>query len=426
MNHYWKHSPYLLSLALATGAVCALPPMPAIAQVSRGTGASLPGKMGIPQPEPLITLKLENKSLPRVLYELFKQTPYQYRVPTSTGNQLFNLDANKLPLTEALNQIIAQDKGAEPLVYYFVKSVSDPGVFTIDREYIELSDNDGDYRLSLTNGRLTKVLPELFKRMNVAYRIEPDVPPVPVSMQLRPAKWDQALPLVILEAYKQEPTLTYSVDYTTNPNGVYVVHLQKTSAGILAPSPITTGMRRVQAQIVNKPLREALAQVMSGSTWKLQFSSAVPDTPITYSANGEPEFSTLRNILRQASSKSKQVTYREGKDILYVELGPLPGEQPLIVEKKIEGPIMGSFSADKRRLYDVVKDIASRTRTNIRIEPNVPNLTVTFTADGTVETIMNALVASAKGAVPNLNFRSEGGSNENFVVELSDGKPAKE
>lgn len=419
MNHYWKHSPYLLSLALATGAVCALPAAPAAAQVTRSSGASLPGMMGIPQPEPLINLKLENKSLPRILFEVFKQTPYQYRVPTSTGAQLFTLDATKLPLTQALDQLIAQDKSPEPLVYYFTKSVSGPGVFTIDREYMELSDNDGDYRISLTNARITKVLPELFKKMNIQkFRIEPDVPPIPISMQLRPAKWQQALPLIILEAYKQEPTLTYSQD----KDGTYIVHLQRTSLGSLVPGASVTGQRRVQFQVADKPLREAVSQALTGSTWKYEVAGNVPDTRITYTAQGETEMSALRNILHQASAKGEQVTYREGKGILYIELGPLPGEQPVVIEKKPEGPRITSVSPNKQRLYDVVKNIATLTATNIRVSPNVPNLPVTFMAEGTAEEIMTALVESAKGVLPNLSFHSEGGSKENFVLELGDAK----
>lgn len=419
MNHLPRISPYLLSLALATGAVCAVPPAPAAAQVARGLGVSEPGKMGIPQPEPLVTLNLQNKSLARILYELFKQTPYQYRIPTSTGNTLFSLDVTRVPLTQALDKLVAQDKNGEPLVYYFTRSLAGGGAFTIDREYIEITDMDGDYRVSLTNGRLTKVLPILFDKMKVKFRIEPDVPPIPINIQLRPSRWDQALPLIILEAYKQEPTITYSLDGDT-----YVVHLQKTAAGVLAPNSAAVPARRVQVQLVDTPLRDALEQVLRGSAWKFQISPQVPDVRITYTANGEPEMSALRNVLRQASAKSKQVTYREGVNMLYIELGPLPGEQPVVIEKRPEELKTTSFSATKQRLREVVKLIAGATRSTVHVAPNVPDVAITFSAQGTIEQVMKALLESTRGVLPNLVFRREGGSKDNYVLELGDGGAA--
>jgi hypothetical protein len=279
----------------------------------------VPGSMGIPQPEPRVTLSVQNRSLGRVLAELKKQTPYQFRLLADIGTLAVTIDANREPVSQVLRRILEQDKRPDPLVFYFHENT-----FVIDREFIQVGEAEGENRVSLTNARISRALPELFKLMNVKHRIEPDVPPVVISMQLRPERWEQALSHIILEANKKEPGLTYSIDGDT-----YVVHLHKTPTGVTSSGQVlSTAGRRVTLMFMNTPLKEALAQLFMGSTWKFQVSEKVRDAPITLAVSDEPELSVLHRILRAASTMREPVTYREGKGMLYIEPGPLPGLTP--------------------------------------------------------------------------------------------------
>ncbi|HEU4754285.1 MAG TPA: hypothetical protein VFU47_14340, partial [Armatimonadota bacterium] len=129
------------SLALITAAVAlTLAPGAARAQLVRPATSPAPGSMGIPQPEPLITLSIKQKSLGRTLSEVFKQAaPYQYRILALQGPALYSLEADKMPLSQVLKTLLAQDKSKEPMVFYFTRSLAGGGTFTIDREYIEVA-----------------------------------------------------------------------------------------------------------------------------------------------------------------------------------------------------------------------------------------------------------------------------------------------
>jgi hypothetical protein len=405
-----------LALILAAGILAAFSPDGASAQrvrPPRTTAAYVPGSMGIPQPEPKITLSVQNRSLARILYEIFKQTPYKYRVLADVGTTVFSLDVDGVPLSQALRTLLAQDKGKEPLVFSFQKELTGGGTFTVDREYIEVGRVEGENRVSIANARITKVLPEVFKLMNMKYRIEPDVPPLLVSLQLRPSDWSHVLPQIMIEANKQEPGLTYSQDGDT-----YVVHLHKTfvSGNSTALAPATP--RRVKVTAANMPLKDVLAQLFEGSTWKYQVSDAVKDTNITYAASGEPELAALAGVLRQAGMTGRQqLTYREGKGVLYIEPGPLPGEA-VVSSRTPTGP-QGTVTLNVNQLplKVVVDSIAQQSGTMIRIAPNVPNIRISIQVDkAPVEQALQTLLQSVADSIPNLTVRSTG--NGIYSLEL--------
>jgi hypothetical protein len=195
----------LIPIAVAGAAVLA-PAPPVTAQVTRPTANQyIPGAMGIPQPEPVVSLNIQNRSLARILSELFKQVPHDYQLLADTGTTVYSLNVTKMPLSKALVTLLGQDKRPDPLVFYYTKGLAGRGTFVIDREFIQIGVQEGERRVGLANARITKVLPEVFKMMKVQGRIEPDVPPVTISVQLRPDDWSEVLPQVILEAAKVEP-----------------------------------------------------------------------------------------------------------------------------------------------------------------------------------------------------------------------------
>lgn len=391
-------------------AVLALVPVgPASAQVVRTT-AAVPGSMGIPQPEPKVSLTVQKRSLSRILSELFKQVPYDYKIVADLGATAFDLDVKQMPLTQALGILLAQDKRPDPLIFYFHRDATGKGTFTIDREYLELSSSTGDNKVSLANARITRVLPRVFELMKVKGRIEPDVPPVTISLQLRPQDWSQVLPQVILAANKVEPTLTYSRDGDT-----YVVHLHKTPTGVTATGTALPGTRKVQLALTDTPLRDAVATILKGSQWKYQISDDVKDVGITYSTSAEPELAALQNVLRQAAALGPQVTYREGKGVLYIEPGPLPGEATVPI--KGEGALSTvTLDAKQQRIKTIIASIENQTGASIRVAPTVPDLPITVKIEkARVDEALRAVMLAARASLPNLVFRQMG---DGYIVEI--------
>jgi hypothetical protein len=376
--------------------------------------------MGIPQPEPKITLSIKQRSLGRILSEIFKQTPYKYLVRAEVGASLFDLDVQGATLSQALQALLSQDKGPEPMVFFFTKRPTGEGIFTFDRELITVGEVEGQDRVSLTNARLTKVLPAVFKKLGAKYRIEPDVPPVLITMELRPNKWTEVLPQVMMEAYMQEPGLTYSLDGDT-----YVIHLHKIPTGASSAAsggsgsaPSVTGVRKITKFSVTKtPLRDALTELFKDSAWKIQVSDAVKDVNISYTASSEPEFAALTSILKQAAVNGSQVTYREGKGVLYIEPGPLPGE--FQTAKSLTNKIQrATYNPNQRKISEAARSLGQLTGAMVKVAPDVPDLLVTFSVkDATIEEALQSLVDAAKVSIPNLSFRSMGEGS--YVLELS-------
>lgn len=395
----------------ASPALAQSPPITQPGGIRRTTQIPVPGTMGIPQPEPNITLNIQKRPLGRILAEIFKQTPFQFRLLASQGTTLFSLEANREPFRKVLTRLLEQDKSAEPLVFGFDRTTTGQGIVTIDRELVDIAVREGEKYVSLTNARLTTVLTELFKRANVKYRIEPDVSPVPISLQLRPLEWLDAIPTVILEAFRNEPALTFSQDRDT-----WVVHLQKLSVDAETP---TEKMPRRKFQVTAAPLRDALATLFTGSSFKYQVAESVKDTTVTYSTQGETDIAILQRLLRQAAGKGNSVTWREGNGMLFIEPGPLPGEAPQQTARtsSVQEPTTSLNLTDNIRALATL--LAQATQTTVTVSPNVPNLRVMLKVENaTIDQALEALVAAARGSVPNLSFRKSG---KRYILELVQG-----
>lgn len=391
---------------LLAGVLLAAPGTPAQAQLRRAdVTAHLPGSMGIPQPEPRVTLTLKQRALGRVLSELFKQTSMKYAVTTTVGGQLFDVDVRGVPLSQALAQVLAQDKGPEPLVFYFTPGTLGSGTYTITREFISIGEFEGEPRVSLANARLTQVLPLLFRQMRVPFRVEPDVPPILLTVELRPRTFDQTvLDQVMMEAHKQEPTITYSRDGET-----YVVHLQKSpvTPGSVAVLGTPPPMRRVTIPPERLPLRDAIRKVLDGSTWKYQVADAVRDVRVTVEGTNTPELQVLHNVLRQAALQGSPTTYREGNGVLYIEPGPLPGQY--LLARSNRGPRTTSYAPSNVPLRQAVKVLATATGATVEVAPAVPEVRVSFRVEeATIEEALQALVRAARAQVPTLGLKRLG------------------
>lgn len=413
----------IVSFALLGAALLGVSVAPSFAQAggvtfgdqrpTRGSilGLHTPGSMGIPQPEPLITLSVKNRSLGRVLADMFRQTRYQYRILAQVGNQLFSLEANRMPLSQALKAVLAQDKSAEPLVFNFSKTLTGGGEFVIDREFIDIARNEGENRVSVANGRINKVLPKIFDLMKVPYRIEEDVPPVLVSLQLRPSDWSQALPQIVLEANKQEPFLTYSLDKDT-----YVVHFHKTP--VLPPglnAIQAAALKRVKVTANNSPFKDVLGQIFQGSRWKYQVADGIKEFNVSYTTPGDTEIGALQAVLKQAAEKGYQLTYREGKGVIFVEPGPLPGEAKVTAKGGISAEPTTSLTLTAR-ISQLATLLGGALMADVKVAKNVPDLPVMLKVqDASIEQALEALVSAARESIPNLTVRRAG---DTYYLEL--------
>lgn len=388
---------------LLAGGMLACAPGIASAQTTgtraiRVNSGHVPGSMGIPQPEPKITLSIKQRSLGRILAEIFKQAPYKYEVLADIGATFYSLEVQQVPLRQALTMLLAEDKSTEPLVFSYQPDPVGGGRFIIDREYMQIGFIEGENKVSVGNGRITRVLPRVFEMMKVKYRIEPDVPPLLISLQLRPSEWSQVIPQVMIAASKQEPTLTYSKDGDT-----YVVHLQKTPVSGAA----AVSQRKIKLAATNMPLRGVLMELFKDSSWKYQVGDEVKDTSITYSASNEPEFSALSSVLRQAAANGQQVTYREGKGVIYIEPGPLPGN--FVVNTRPQSKGMVVLNVNQLPLKVVVDSIAQQAGITIKVPPSIPNVRVTLKVDkATPDEALQALVEAVAESIPNLQFKAVG------------------
>ncbi len=404
------------SLLLAAAGAAVLVPSAASAQGNSGPGAPqsgsvakprtivgyVPGALGIPQPEPKVTVNFTGLSLARSLNEILKQSGYSVRVLAEMGTTRYSLTTQAMPVSKALRALLDQDKSLEPLVFRFQRILTGGGEFIIDRELIDVSRSEGENRVSLANARITKVLPMVAKMLNAPLRFEPDVPPILVSMQLRPSDWAPVVQQVVLEAYKQEPAITYSMDGNT-----YVIHLQKT------PLTGVPGMpsRKVKVSADSKPLREVLQSLFEGSAWKFQVAESVKDTKITYNVSNEPELVALHAILRQTAESGTPITYREGPGILFVEPGLLPGDFFVPKVKPGDPAALNLVTLDVRgtRLKELLEKLAIQSAATIIMAPNVPNLPVTMKVEKvTLDVALQEVKRALNKQLPNLLWSKDG------------------
>jgi hypothetical protein len=240
------------------------------------------------------------------------------------------------------------------------------------------------------------------------------VPPVLVSVQLRPQVWHQALPQLMLEAYKAEPGITYSIDGDT-----YVVHLQKTPPLPRSVSEQDSPMfRKVRLSVDNKSLKETLAELFAGSQWKYQISPAVKDVKVTFAAE-QPELAALTGLLRQASATSanQQLTYREGPGVLYIEPGPLPGEAVVSNKEPLVGPPVVTFKSSQR-VQKVAEELASRTGSTIVVSMKIPPLPVEIDVkNATVDDVLKEIIKKLKTSLPTIQYRSTAANA--YIIELA-------
>jgi len=387
---------------IAAGLVGMAAPPPAMAQTGgrlrRARVAQSPYE--IPKPEPLITLKGERMTISRALRAVFRQTPYKYRLSARVGLVFVNIDVKKQPLSKVLQFVLSADRDSKsPLVWKLNKDT-----LTILRENITMGVNQDDEKvITLSNARIGPVLAKLFTLMKVKYRIAPDLPPILVSLSMRPRKWADALPDLMDRAYQTDRRITFSL-----VKGTYIVHVQRTPVGLSATGRVIRGASRLVTVVgEDMPLREALAKIFDGSKWKVEVDEEVKDTPVTVTADRRPELSVLRSVLQQVAAVSAPVTYREEGTTLHIEPGPLPGQARLYAQIQDTGELRTtSLNVTQQRLRDVVDLLAQSTGAKITVAKNVPDIRVSFRVQNkTIQEALRALIASGRATVPTLGYR---------------------
>ncbi|HEU4752852.1 MAG TPA: hypothetical protein VFU47_07060, partial [Armatimonadota bacterium] len=176
----------------------------------------------------------------------------------------------------------------------------------------------------------------------------------------------------------------------------------------------------VKMAVQDAPLKDVLAEFFKDSQWKYQVAPAVQDVRISYTTQSEPELAALSNILRQASAKGRQITYREGKGVLYIEPGSLPGEslaQAVLTATAAAVRRTATVTTTQQSMRKIVQSIAEQTGTTITVAPTVPDLPVSIKIqNATADQALDDLVKALRPSLPNLGFRST--APNTYTVEL--------
>jgi hypothetical protein len=341
----------------------------------------------LPTPEPRVTVSFQDRSLSRALQELFASAPVGYRLLASSATPLFHLDVKDAPLSEALSALLAQDGGAEPLVFA-LQTGPGGGQVIIQRETIYVEAVGGSVRLNLVNARLPAVLQRVLTASDLEHRGAETVPPVLVTQTVRARNWREALSMLLINGQRQVPGLTYS-----RSEGVLVIHVQR---------HLDTTARRLDLNLRQTELRKAIEELFAGSEWRCVVDDAVPQAVITVSATQETEGAVLRAMLAAARGSGGATTYREEAGVVYIEPGPLPGES--------EGDALASprtarvsLLCEGRRLREVLRSLAGSSGARIDLAPDVPDLPVYVSvADMPLERAVEAVVARLRTSLPGL------------------------
>ena len=131
---------------------------------------------------------------------------------------------------------------------------------------------------------------------------------------------------------------------------------------------------------------------------------------------------SIRNVLEPAveerglgATHGMQATYREGKGLLYIEPGPLPGEATVLTARLGARKVTGDFKG--KRITEVVQALSQQCGLSIHVAPNVPDVPVTFSvSDVPIEEALRQLQLAAKQSVPSLVVNNAGAG---FQLQLS-------
>lgn len=192
---------------------------------------------------------------------------------------------------------------------------------------------DRKITLDLRDMPLRDAIALLFKGSGLQYAIDPNVPNVPITLNIRDISLPAALRLIVRQAAIEAPGLTVSKE-----GEVYLIQRRVFPISSVTPAAFTPddpARAPFTYNFYEIPLREAVRVLFEGTGLKCLVAADVPDVPITLNIREIQRVGALRLMVRQAAGRVPDLTYaNEGGVYLVrrrvaaaVEAAPPPDER---------------------------------------------------------------------------------------------------
>jgi hypothetical protein len=159
--------------------------------------------------------------------------------------------------------------------------------------------------LSRKDVTLREALDLIFADSVFQYSMDPNVPDVRVTVNVRDLFVSMALGMVVRQAALEVPGLTLHRD-----GDVYVIRVPPPQAG----QAVSWTERRVSLALEKTPLREGLAELLGGSGVKPRVGRGIPDVPLSLDVRGVPLRSAMYQIVRQVAAEVSNLRFVRAGD----------------------------------------------------------------------------------------------------------------
>ena len=212
----------------------------------------------------------------------------------------------------------------------------------------------------LRNLPLREAIRSAFIGSGLQYTVDPNVPNVPVTLNLRDIHFPAMLRLVVRQAAVQIPGLEVA-----KQDQVYVVSIRPVSppaAALPAQPGEAVGERKITLDIRDMPLRDVIALLFKGSGLQYAIDPNVPNVPITLNIRDISVPAALRLIIRQAAVQVPGLTVGKEGDIYLIRLRAFPAAYVTPASLTREEPTPDAFTDNSQSapLRDAVEQPVQR------------------------------------------------------------------
>ncbi|MGV3723072.1 MAG: hypothetical protein ACO1SX_19405 [Actinomycetota bacterium] len=286
----------LLALCGCAGAVCA---QPAEGVAPRGSldcrDTPLRSALALLRAQSGLVIKLD-ESVPNVRVTLtLNDVPYEdiLRVLVrQTAVSVPGLRVSRLGDAYAVHRLVAQP--GEPTLILAAEPLASPTLNTGFLRKVSVGFRDEGARQALAR---------VFDLAGAPFAIEPNVPNVPVTVNVRTGTAWEALRLILTAAQEQSP-IRFSQIVVGQIGEVYVVALRSAAPGEASPA-----VDRITLTLDQVPLKLAAEALFRGTTYRYAFSPAPGDRTISLHLQDVPLEVALGRLEQEASRAGVRLTW---------------------------------------------------------------------------------------------------------------------
>lgn len=365
-----------------------------------------------------ISLNLQSVPFRQALQQAMAGSGFQYAIDPAVPDVPVQLKIREVPLRAGLRLLVRTAAELVPGLTYS----RDGEIFTFvvrptpEQDIEPVKDSRPDPRLNLpvtitlAETPLREALQKLFEPTRVQYSVLPNVPDVPVTLNLerRPAA------LAIRDALRVASVRLPGL-YLVREGEVYVIALRHVAA-----DPVAAGARlglgvgkRVDLDLKEVPLPVALRELFQGSGINYLIEPNVPNVPITAVLRGVEFETALRLVIRTAATAVPHLDYRveDGACVIGVRPAGAPAAAaPAPAERKV------TLNLKDVPLRNALELLFAGTGIQYSVAPDVPNVPVNVELrQMPVTTALRLLVRQAASALPGLGFVRSGNTARVFI-----------